>query len=315
MNRKEVSSSKELTPRETGGVREIVSNSEGWFLPSIRIEQTGEFVSGDPTLVLPDALQGLHDSWERTYTERIQKTGDFNREKVTVKSIKKIYGNDLQIKIGFTDYCTLWGMAGAAPGLHRQGFEELIAPDHKTTIPFGISTHNLVLIEGKKLSESKLVMMVQSKGHGFSAGRVSTSFEEQMERSDVHPFLTVVRGMSEELGLDGSVENLLLLGIGAEKATAYTSWVHLVHLPETSESELVSGWATSQQDQQQEGEALLVVPVSELSGWTGDHIDPTTWNQYDLQHKIDPHASLQTHATSTWRLQLLQEHIQFLTSS
>lgn len=296
--------SEERKPRKIGGVIEIASSPDGWSRDRVRFTlNTNKFISGSLDASIQPGLEGLKNSYEITQQERGPK-GDHNGLKVWPYQIQASR-HAIEVYAGLTDYFTLWGMKKADPALHQGGLKELTTK-HKTDIPFGISTHNLLLI-GQGASE-KLVMVVQSKGHAFSAGKASTSFEEQMEPDQEHPAKTAHLGYFRELGLNVDPTQIKLLGIGAEEGTAYTSWCHISRNPNLTEGKVLASWNTAIENK--EGIAVLFVPVEELSLWQNGIISYNLWGKYDHKGTIQRGIDLSLHATSPWRLKLLEEHLQ-----
>ncbi len=298
----------EVTHREVGGVIEIASNPYGWPSADVRFDiQHENSLSGNPNGLLqelPPEATYLQQAWFYAQAERGPK-GDFNGEKVAIHDVRLGSDGSLVALGGLVDYFTLWGLPGAAPTFHKQAISELTTSGN-TEIPIGVSTHNMLIIGSGK--ERKLVMVVQSRAQGFSAGRISTSFEEQMEPEDGNSFATAAKGYEQELGVSISAEQITLLGVAVEKGAAYTSWAHIAEAVQLTEADVRRSWEKAKD--KKEGVALLFVPLDAINEtWISGNIPKAMWRKYDVDQIISA-ETLQLHATGAWRLTLLQEHFQ-----
>ena len=303
--------------REIGGVKEIIANPQGWMSDQLTLRLFPARILGEVDLQnIPENPTGLQKAWMRTYKERVVKQKDkgekpdFNGPKVAVRYLTQNSDGNLEVDAQLTDFFTLWGLPGVAKDLHDRAVSEL-TEQRGTEIPIGVSTHNMLVIgEG---DNRKVVMAVQSRGQAFSAGRISTTLEEQMEPTQWTPFRTASAGFQEELGIEVPVENIQLLGVAAEKSAAYTSWAFVVKVPELTEESIRKSWESA--TDKKEGMALFFIPLNEIDQWMKEEIPFDTWCPYAKDDSLKSgtayieQKALPVHSTALWRLTLLQEHL------
>ena len=302
----EEENSAEFTHREVGGVREILSFPKGLRANEVEYQlYPFDYLTGDPSVNhrTPDAMtMDLTRAWQRTQEAR-EPFGDTNGLKVSVKGLgfSPVGRTGLIVVGGLTDYFTLWGLPQVAPLLQERFLNEM-ARFQGTKVPNGLSAHTIILT-----SDNRVVMMVRSQSQGFHTGRVSLSIEEQTDPDkDATPFNTPYRGIWEELGIISSPQDLRLLGVGAERALAYTCFCFVSHV-DADEETLRQAWKGAQDHN--EASALFLVPLEELDRWTGTEISPEVWLPYSKDSAIASDAILQPHPTVLWRADLLKKHL------
>jgi hypothetical protein len=287
--------------REIGGVREILAFPRGLTVADI----TMVFDGAPPNTAMQPALDAAR---ERTYQNRVvdvmAKDGipDHDGTKVWLKQVD-FDGERLTLTTGQTSYFDLWGLPGAAPELHAKFLEEL-PNTKKTTVPNGIATHNTILTRDEHVTE--VIGTIRSGAVGFSARRVSTTFEEQMEVEDTTPFRTVQRGLEEEYGALAEEKSIILLGLGAEKNTAYTAECHFVEL-DISAKELVESWRDA--PDRGEGTTLLAIPLNKLEAFKQSDIPRAIWESRIIGGEVPATDTIQPHPVVPWRITLVQEHL------
>ena len=285
-----MSSSKEIY----GGVSEIFSSKSGILAKNIVLSHMyPQIITGNPQLGLTN--NKYLNSWKKTKMVRAPQ-GDFNQIKYTLREINVTDGS-ISIATGVTDYFTIWGLPQTNPELHNKAIEQIITTG-KTKIPIAISTHNILL------SSEGVLVRVSSKAAGFSAGRVSISFEEQAEPTlDSGIVNAAFRGYQEELGILISPEKILLLGIGLELNTSYACFCHVAKFD-------FSKKAIENASDKSETETMFFVPPKNLDVWTQDEIPPAVWKKYtDKSCPIDKTAILKPHPTVLWRVKLLKNYL------
>lgn len=301
-----------MLSKEYASVIPLVSNPKGWTIDQVGFStDTSSFYSGnpdDPAQTPPHLIEPLRAAFARTQTERVDNEiahgnrGDHNALKVALRSLAVDSEGNLQVQTRLTEYFVTWGLPSAAPQLHQQALQEL-AQKHTTEIPMGISTHNILVT-----ADDHIAAIISSRDHGFSAGRVSISFETQMEPgqdSVVHN--SAYRGYNKELGVLINPQNLMLLGVAAEKGSAYTSWCFFSRTHLTSE-QIANKWMNARG--RDEAIALLVIPIDSISSFAQNEIRPETWRQYLISGSgPDEDAVLQPHPTVPWRVGLIQQYL------
>lgn len=286
---------------EYEGIIPLVSSRKGW-------QQSYINFSFNPNPVVPDYLKPILEEAERITPER--RPNDTNGDKVAVKRINSSYNSGyLYIDTDLTNYFTLWGLPQTSPELHQQALKDL-ATTYSTEIPMGISTHNILLTMDQYNAAKNVAMTVRSASVGFSAGRLSVSFEEQMDPDkDISPFNTAHRGYREELGI--YVTNILLLAIGAEKGSAYTSWCHLGRI-HAEDDEVIERYLGAKDIS--ETSALLIAPVEEIDQFAEAEIKPEIWRPHLKVGSIANDAILKPHPTVPWRIDALKDFLNISSS-
>ena len=277
-----------------GGVREIFSSRSGISAKNVELfNKYPEIITGDPHINSGD--NEYTNSWKKTEEIRVPQ-GDFNQKKYTLREIN-VKNDSISIATGLTDYFTIWGLSQTNSELHNKAIKQ-IGSRGKTNIPIAISTHNILL------SSEGVLARVSSKAAGFSAGRVSISFEEQAEPTlDSNIVNAAFRGYQEELGILISPEKILLLGIGLEISTAYVCFCHIARTD-------FSKKAIENASDKSETEAFFTIPLNEIDIWSSNEIKPDIWRKYtDKQCPIDHKAILKTHPTVSWRIKLLKNFL------
>jgi hypothetical protein len=280
---KEVTPNNEIVlPQEIGGVIPIVEFPQGLILRQTDFYFDPEdIVSGNPEMNKSKGNIILRDAFEITRTKR---PNDFNGIKAALRQIS-VENNELTVTAGCTDYFTLWGLPQASPELHQSTISDIVRLK-KTVNPLGISIHNILITQN-----GKVVVRVGSSTGAFSAGKISITHEEQMDPNiDINPFNTSVRGFYEEQGLlipDGKTK---LLGIAAEKNSAYTSFC-FVGLTNKTEKEINEAWKKA--PDYKETNSMDIIPI-------------------DKALNIPDKKGINLHPTVIWRLSLLKKYISTL---
>lgn len=237
------------------GVVPLVTNPGGWKYTDVVFKHHPEILlTGDPGnfAAIPSYFQEkLYSAYLHTLNTR---PNDFKWTKVGLKSLS-VKDGKLKVDAGSTDYFTLRGIPFAAPDLHKRAIRELHTQG-QTEIPTGISAHTILLVG------DQAVMTINTAGHGFAPGRLSLTFEGQMDPPprDRTPFHTAQRELKEELGRRVRLGDFRLLAIAAETGSAYTSWCFVVPLKGTPET-VKKSWEGAKT---REASALLIAPVAEL---------------------------------------------------
>lgn len=302
---------------EYEGVFPLVSNPRGWSQDEVKV-----YHRPIPNFT-PELEAALEAARQRTIDIRTKPPyQDTNGDKAAVRRLVAS-DNQLLVETFPTKYFDLWGLPGAAPNFHRQALEEL-SRDHATEIPIGISTHNIVLLTpdgNKTLDDITVAMIVNDPRHGFAPGRLSISYEGQLDPSvDLEvdlitpsTFLTVTRTLGEEfgIGLDQSpigvdLSDLRLVAVCAEKGSAYTSWCHIAWIKGHSE-DLAASYQLA--PRRRDANALLAIPLREIDTFASD----LTINQHRLSFLIagslPEGTELQVHPTVPWRVDALKDYL------
>lgn len=297
----------------------LVHNVLGWSKEQIRINHNPN-PSFDPQMkeVLAQAIQ-------RTIQERTAEHtgGRFNDTDGAKSAVRRLIaeGKTLSVDTIATTYFVLWGLPGVAPKLHKQALDDLKTTG-KSTFPMGISTHNIVLLtpDGNRTSESTTVaMIVNDPSHGFAPGRLSASYEGQLDPTKdldqgiPSTFDTVLRTVGEEfgIGLEGSPiridpSAIRLLAVCGENGSAYTSWLHIVWAQGTPEN-LVASYQLA--PRRRDANALLAVPFSKIDAFTEDAVMPRVYQPHMIAGLLEGQQPLKSHATVPWRVDALKEYM------
>jgi len=280
------------------GVREIIAFPEGLQVGSIKMVK-------DSIPPQDSLIPGLTAARERTYQKRVAEPRargdrtDFDGSKVWLKGVDFQDGT-LTLTTGETRYFDLWGLPGAAPDLHDRYLNQMQESGH-TDVPNGIATHNTIIT-----ADELVIMTVRSRQSGFATGRVSVSYEEQMELKDRTPLHAAARGLKEEFGAIIPVNNLKLLGLAAEEVTAYTAACHFGEINLTA-SELVESWRDALD--RDEGTVLFGVPLNKIEEFSSDVIPKDVWTSHLIAGEIPQTATLSPHPVVPWRIALVKEHV------
>lgn len=292
----------------------LVVNPKGWSDGNVRI-------NFDPNPTFTVELSAVLEAARQRTREIREPLGDFNDPKAAVRRLL-IEGNSLIVDTYLTEYFVLWGLPGVAPALHQQALNDL--HQNKTTeIPMGISTHNVVLItpNGPRSSEDILVaMVVNDPRHGFAPGRLSVTFEGQMDPStdidstgNPSTFVTVLRTLREEFGVglgQSKVrmrpEEIRLIAVCAEKGSAYTSWCHAVWVQTDLEDFVIS---YSMAPRRRDADALLVVPLDRIDIFTKDSISSEDYRLFLKASSLVENPELRPHPTVPWRVDTLRDYL------
>lgn len=258
------------------------------------------YLSGDPRFSsnLPANLRpGLEKSFKMTAAK-----GGYNGDKSTVSEINWFYSGEkdkllITVNAGLSDFFTLRSIPEAAPGLHLQALSGLIIRK-KTHIPVGISTHNVLLT-----SDGHVAMAVRSTALSFHPGKLSVSFEEQMDPDkDSTPFNTAYRGYREEFNTYIPLNRIALHGIAAEKAFAYTCWCFVGSAPYDAQ-EITEAW--QQATDKGEAQAILMVPREEVLKFANPVIEPEVWKPHLKAGALPTELNLRPHDSVPWRIGLV----------
>lgn len=302
--------------REYDSVIPLVTNPNGWSVNQVQI-------SHDPNPVFTKRqLIALKAAKQRTIQERT-KFGDFNAPKAAVRRLRTS-GENLIVETALTEYFVLWGLPGAQPELHYQALDDL-KNRHATDIPMGISTHNIVFLAEDRLKPSEntsVIMIVNDPKHGFAPGRLSVSYEGQMDPTkdtdsngipSTHQ--TVLRTLKEEfgIGLDESKltvdpNEIRLIAVCAEKGSAYTSWCHAIWIQATVQ-DLVNSYQLA--PRRKDADSLLSVPIQEIATYTQNQIKPQEYHPYVITGSVEENTILKPHSTVPWRVDALKDFIDF----
>lgn len=297
----------------------LLANPKGWVTSDVKMRY-----NPNPVFT-PQSEEELEEARQRTIKIRVP-MGDTNGDKAAVRQLL-LRGDRLRADIDRTEYFILWGIPGALPDLHNRALYEL-KPGKKTytpIVPMGISTHNIVLLDpdGTGLSNNMSVaMIVNDSRHGFAPGRLSVSYEGQMDptrdRIDGIPstYATVLRTVQEEfgIGLDQSkvrvnLGDIRLVAVCAEKGSAYTSWCHIISIQGVTAEHLIESFQMA--PRRRDADALLVVPVGEIDQFAQDEIQPEIWVPRKKSGSITE-ALLKPHPTVPWRIDVLRDHLAYL---
>lgn len=304
--------------RQIGGVIEIASFPEGLPMTSIEyLYDPTDFITGNQEeghIENTEYSTELVTAFEKTKQERGAK-GDFNGPKITVRKIAPM-ADRVTLVAGKTDYFTLWGIPKVAQEL-QENLVSQITTEGKTSIPVGISTHNIVITK-----DLRVVAKMSPYSAGFFGGRLGISFEEQMDPvRDTHPSHTPYRGLFEELGAEMPIDNFdnstRLLGIAMEKEASYLSLCYL-NVIDVDSKDLRNAWHGAKDHN--ESTILMFIPIDRISEFSGSQILPevwrnagppsrTIWKEYGKTSKLEKSSILQTHPTVPWRIELLEKHI------
>lgn len=277
--------------RTYDGVIPLVARPGGWGYNDIVFGHHPEILlTGDPGKA--GSIQ-LGEAYNHTL---ITRPADFNGPKVGLRSLSDQDGK-LKIDTGSTDYFTLRGIPFAAPNLHKQAIEELNTQG-QTEIPIGISAHTILL------AGDQAIMTINTAGHGFAPGRLSLTFEGQMDPppKDLTPFHTVRRELEEELGRKVRLGAIRLLAVAAETGSAYTSWCFVVPV----EGNISEAWENVKK---REASALLIAPVAELGGILLPDTQAHALQKYVVGGSLDPEKTVSPHATVPWRHDCLRDYL------
>lgn len=292
----------------------LVANPKGWDHRNVSINH-----DSDPSF--SSEMQDVLDL-ARQRTEVVRKGfGDFNAPKAAVRRLSAEAGG-LVVDTYATEYFVLWGLPGAVPDLHNQALNDLYQKK-ATEIPMGISTHNIVLItpDGTKSADKTYAaMIINDPRHGFAPGRLSVSYEGQMDPTqDIDPngipstFSTVLRTMREEfgIGLDQSrikigLDDIRLVAVCVEKGSAYTSWCHVVWV-QANQEEFIASYNLA--PRRKSADALLMVPLSRVDVFTQDEIRPEDYRPFVIASSLEGETTLKPHPTVLWRADALKDYL------
>lgn len=309
---------------EYKGVVPLLVNPKGWRSSEVRINH--DF---DPYFT-PEMQAILKAARAETILERVTKRiknnqpPDFNAPKAAVRSLL-VQGDNLIVHTALTDYFVLWGLPRIASDSHKQALNEL-GQKQITEVPMGISTHNVVLLtsDGSRSADKvSVVMIVNDPSHGFAPGRLSISYEGQMDptkdvnhRKTPSTFITVVRTLREEFGI-GLEESpikidhttIRLLAVCAEIDTAYTSWCHAIWINADPQAFVQSHQSAPRR---RHADAILTVPLNDISAFTQDSISYESCCPHIINGSIAENAVLTPHPTVRWRIDALEDHMAYL---
>lgn len=276
----------------------LVSKPGGWGYRDIVFgHNSGIFVTGDMN---NNYAPGFRNELTAAYNHTLEnRPNDFNGLKAMLRFFYVNDGN-LIIHTGTTDYFTLRGIPFAAPDLHRETIEDLKEWNH-TDIPTGISAHTILL------AGDQAVMTINTAGHGFAPGRLSLTFEGQMDPppKDRTPFHTAQRELSEELGRKVNLGDIGLLGVAAETGSSYTSWCFIVPVQGTPET-VKKSWEGAKT---REASALLIAPIAELGRILLPDTQAEGLQKYVVGGSLDPEKTINPHPTVPWRYDCLKDYI------
>lgn len=288
--------------RVTGISHELFRCPEGLGPEHVRFHlDTETQLSGSPDLVYlapPEFRSALTEAYQRTKDIREPK-GDFNGPKVSLNRLL-VENKQLVVDSSLTDYFTLWGLPGVSPELHERYLKELNG-NRETMVPNGIGTHDIVI------TSDDAILMVRSRAQGFHAGRISLSFEEQMDAEtdpDIHS--AAQRGIQEELAIEVPANKIKLLGAAAEAGLNYTNFCFVTRVDKTRE-ELIELWKRA--PDHNEASALFAVQLEDLTSWPMEGVPEDIWKPYDSEKRIAPGTTLQFHPTVDWRINLLNQYL------
>lgn len=284
--------------RAYDGVVPLVAKPGGWGYTDVVFRHHPEILlTGDPgKSPLNDFQDKLGQAYNHTLTNR---PTDFNGPKVGLRSLS-VRDGKLKIDTGSTDYFTLRGIPFVASDLHQQAIGKL-STQGQTDIPIGISAHTILL------AADQAVMTINTSGHGFAPGRLSLTFEGQMDPppKDRTPFHTARRELQEELGRRVRLSDIRLLAVAAEKDSAYTSWCFVVSINTDAQS-VQEAWKGVKE---REASALLVAPIAELGQILLPDTQAEALQKYVIGGSLDPEKTVNPHATVPWRYDSLQDYL------
>lgn len=290
-----------MTERTYEGVIPLVTRPGGWSYGDILFRHhPGLLVTGGLGNPKPTDFQAqLTAAYNHTLENR---PADFNGPKVGLRSLS-VQDGRLIVDTGSTDYFTLRGIPFAAPDLHKEAIREL-RTQGQTEIPTGISAHTILL-----LAENEAVMTINTSRHGFAPGRLSLTFEGQMDPPprDRTPFHTARRELREELGREVRLGDIRLLAVAAETGSSYTSWCFIVPTKGTPET-VKKSWEGAKT---REASALLIAPVTELKQILLPDNQAQAIQQYVVAGSLDPRKTITPHATVPWRYDCLKDYLNF----
>lgn len=251
---------------------------------------------------LRETLQKAHDV---TAEKRFKNGPDFDGLKATMRRVVAI-DDRLLVQSRLTCYGVTWGLWGNQElrNIHEQGLMEM--KEHNATeLPFGICLAPLLLTKDKLV-----VAAVRAFTQGFHAGRVSLSFEEQMDpERDPDPFVTAYNGYYEEFGLIIPSRNMKLLGVEAEKSSAYTLWGIIGHTDRTG-AQVIDTWQHAKD--RAEATALFLIPQAEASLFGQEKITRAEYMPYLKGGEVpttEDRQTLMPHPSNAWRADLLRDYL------
>lgn len=310
---------------EIGGAILLWESPEGLSSPDVHFSlQRDKEVSGDPEADTWITNRELREKYAEAaaHTREVRTPfGDTDDPKVTIHKI----GTDekkVSIEGRLSRYFVLWGLPHKAETVWRRGIEEL-KQEKETDVPFGNSTHNMLLVKNSESGEPMLVMMAVNAKHGFAAGKLTPTFEHQ-QNPQLHknPIDAVIAGFKKELGLDIPEKNIRLHGVAVETRSAYVCTIHIADMSDTlTEQDVIRAWGGKPEWRQ--GTALLFVPVHQLHSWLTEDIPASVWSK-SLQHKrtaaeaenaegkveLTEGENYKLHHTGPLRIVLLQKYLQ-----
>jgi hypothetical protein len=283
----------------------LVHNPGGWNEQQVNIR-----------MVAAPAFPYRDVAIARTQEQR-SSMGDTNGDKAAVKSLT-VTKEGLDVELSPTEYFILWGIPGAAAESHQQALREL-AEKQATEIPMGVSTHNLVIVSDPITKEISIAMVLNDSRHGFAPGRISPSFEGQMDPTiDLDPqgipstFTTVRRTLKEEYGFDlpnspVTVDHskTRLAAVCAEKGSAYTSWCHLIFV-EASSKDIIDSYIKA--PRRKDADALLIVPLAKIAEINRPEITDEELRTYQVAGTLEEDTIFKFHPTAIWRFDVLKDY-------
>lgn len=251
---------------------------------------------------LRETLQKAHDATEE---KRFMGGPDFDGLKATARRIALI-DDRLLVQSRLTCYGVTWGLWGNPElrNVHNQGLMEM-AEHHTTELPFGICLAPLLLTR-----DNLVIAVVRAFAQGFHAGRVSLSFEEQMDpERDPDPFVTAYNGYYEEFGLIIPSREMRLLGVEAEKSSAYTLW-GIIGRTDRTGAQVINTWEHAKD--RKEATALFLIPIDEASLFGREKITRAEYMPYLKGGEVpttEDRQTLMPHPSNAWRADLLRDYL------
>lgn len=296
----------------------VIDNPQGWTRDDV------DFFHNPMPDIDPHMFPILEAARQRTIHERTAEfTGgrfrDTNGAKAAVRRLLPI-GSHLNVYTDLTEYFVLWGLPTVAPDLHNQALEDL-KYFKRTNVPIGISTHNVVLLtpDGSRNPETaSVVAIINSNEHGFAAGKLSLSYEGQLDPTKdldfgtPSTFETVARTLQEEFGIGlpdsplYALSGTRLLAVCAERQSQYTSWIHAIWV-EGSTEELLASY--EQAPRRNDSKVLFSIPLSAIDAYAEDEIGPHTYARDIIKGSLRAGAILNPHPTVRWRVDALKDHL------
>ncbi len=284
----------------------LVNNPVGWGEENVKVFPNENPWFSEATLSL------FEQARQETIRVRVP-MGDTNGPKAALRWLS-VHDGNLAVYTDPSEYFVLWGLPHVAPELHQKALDDLKTL-RSTDIPFGISTHNLILLspDGSRNPENtSVVAIINNDQHGFAAGRLSVSYEGMLDPTvDLNPsgvpstFETVKRTLREEFGIANPAD-IRLLAVCAEKQTQYTSWCHAVWIEGTA-GDLLALYGTA--PRRNDSKVLFSIPLREIDAYAAGEIGPHIYARDIIRGTLAPGAILNPHPTVPWRVDALRDHL------